>query len=51
MDLLAQVEQMSPGEIVALLRRNQELESESKVRQKETTILREEHAKLQAEHS
>ncbi len=51
MDLLAQVKQMSPDEVVALLRRNQELESVTKLRQKEATTLRIEHAKLQTEYS
>lgn len=39
---------MKPEEIALLLRRNQELESEAKVRQRETEILRAEQDKLQS---
>ena len=45
MDLVAQAQRMTPEAITALLRRNHELECESKVRRKETKLLRTELAK------
>jgi transposase len=45
MDLATQAQQMTPAEAAALLRRNYELECESKVRRKEAKMLRDELAK------
>ena len=44
MDLVTQAERMTPEAVAALLRRNYELECESKVRRKEAKLLREELA-------
>lgn len=45
MDLMTQAQHMTPADIAALLRRNHELECESKVRRKEAELLRGELAK------
>jgi transposase len=44
MDLLTQAQRMTPEAVAALLRRNHELECESKVRRKEAKLLRDELA-------
>ncbi len=44
MDLVTQAQQMTPEAVAALLRRNHELECESKVRRKEAKLLRDELA-------